>query len=114
MTAKQTRKSTPRSRTREETVAEEEPREDEAVGATSDVVEESAPPVEAEPEASDDVPAVDEAADAQPFIAPNRPGKGMCDNHPDREAVLVTDFPWSSPQRFCNLCVPPQYRYLLP
>lgn len=46
-------------------------------------------------------------------LVDNSVDKGFCDNHPDRPAVLVTNFTWSTPQRFCASCVPPQYRFLL-
>jgi len=38
------------------------------------------------------------------------PEQDMCDNHPDRPAVMVTSFPWSGAQHLCAQCVPPQYR----
>lgn len=88
------------------TVAEEAPaHEDEAVAEpTADVVEEPSETLATEPEAPDDV--VDDVEQQQ--------GTGVCDNHPDRTAVVVTNFPWTPPQRFCNQCVPQQYRYLVP
>lgn len=46
-------------------------------------------------------------------VAPAAPDKGMCDNHPDRPAALVTNFRWTPPQRFCGQCIPANYRYLL-
>lgn len=60
-------------------------------------------------------------ADAAPtsVVTPDQlpPSKGRCDNHPDRAAILhVTreQMPWLvHDQRFCNLCVPGSYKYLL-
>lgn len=106
MTEKATKKTT-RSRPRKKTVAQpqEVARESEAVAtATADVVEEPTTPVAAEPSTPNDVVAV--AADPT--------DKGYCDNHPSRRAILVTNFPWTRVQRFCNFCIPSQYRYLLP
>jgi hypothetical protein len=59
-----------------------------------------APPVESDP-----APA--------PAPLPEAGGKGMCDNHPDRPAALVTNFRWTPPQRFCGPCIPANYRHLL-
>lgn len=101
MTTKK-KKTTP-SRPRKKTVAKEAvAREDEAVAETSPGVVEDAPQaVAAEPPAQDDVLAV----------APE--DNGVCDNHADRPAVLVTNFRWTTTQRFCNVCIPPHYRHLL-
>jgi len=99
-----TKKTTP-ARPREETVAEEVERadEDETVAVPeADALAATAPPADAAPEASPD-----------PLTLPSKTDKGRCDNHPDSPAVLVTDFPWTPPQRFCSKCVPDQYRYLL-
>lgn len=101
-----TKRKTTQPRAKQETVAEEEggPRahEDEAVAEpTPDVVEEPTEAVAAEPAPPNDMVAV---AD----------DKGFCDNHPDRAAVLVVNVPWTKTQRFCNLDIPSQYRYLLP
>lgn len=103
-----TRKST-QPRERKKTVAEEAPtregdahaHEDQTVAAPTDVVEEPTETVDAEPAAPNDVVAV-----ADPH--------GNCDNHPDRAAVLEVNVPWTNTQRFCNLCIPSQYRYLMP
>ena len=106
MTTKSGSKKTTQPRAKKQTVAEEEggPRahEDEAVAEpATDVVEEPTETVEAEPAAPNNMVDV-----AHP--------KGFCDNHPDRDAVLVVNFPWTTTQRFCNLDIPRQYRYLMP
>lgn len=93
------KRTTTPAQARKETVAEEEPREDQAAAEpTSESVAEPEKTPLTEPAVANDA-AVD---------------KGMCDNHPDRPAVVITPFTWTPAQRFCNLCVPAQYRYLLP
>lgn len=49
--------------------------------------------------------------DLTPTPSTDAPKK--CANHPDRDAVLTTNFPWASEQSLCTQCIPPQYRHLL-
>ena len=94
---------TTRPRAGEDTVAEgaggaDQTVEQEAAGG----VAQSTQTVAAESPSQDDLLAVEDDAE------------GNCDNHRGRKAVVTTNFPWVATQRFCNQCVPVQYRYLLP
>jgi hypothetical protein len=113
VTAKSSRKKTTPSRPREETVAERPERDAQGHFATHP----DDPATEYYDARNDEGEFAVEAPD-QPTPTPTAPvepvaPKGYCDNHPDRAAVFVTNFPWVQTQRFCAQCVPAQYKPLM-